>query len=304
MKKEGVLVVGSTNMDLVVTSERFPNPGETVFGKNFAMFPGGKGANQAVSCAKLGGLTYFLGKMGNDDFQSSLIRSLNESGVNISDVLIENGAQTGVALISVDGSGENEIIVISGTNMRFTTNDLLKKQEYFSKVKVVLSQLEIPIQTVTLAAQLAKQNGAIFILNPAPAAQLSDELFSFIDYLTPNESELEILSGINIVDKSSAEKASRVLLQKGLKNVLVTLGEKGSLLVNNNSVKHFETYKVKAVDTTAAGDSFNGALAYSLSIGKSIEQAIHFASYAAAISVTRMGAQTSMPTLKEVESLL
>lgn len=304
MKKEGVLVVGSANMDLVVTSERFPNPGETVFGKNFAMFPGGKGANQAVSCAKLGGLTYFLGKMGNDDFQSSLIRSLNESGVNISDVLIENGAQTGVALISVDGSGENEIIVISGTNMRFTTNDLLKKQEYFSKVKVVLSQLEIPIQTVTLAAQLAKQNGAIFILNPAPAAQLSDELFSFIDYLTPNESELEILSGINIVDKSSAEKASKVLLQKGLKNVLVTLGEKGSLLVNNNSVKHFETYKVKAVDTTAAGDSFNGALAYSLSIGKSIEQAIHFASYAAAISVTRMGAQTSMPTLKEVESLL
>lgn len=304
MKKEGVLVVGSANMDLVVTSERFPNPGETVFGKNFAMFPGGKGANQAVSCAKLGGLTYFLGKMGNDDFQSSLIRSLNESGVNISDVLIENGAQTGVALISVDGSGENEIIVISGTNMRFTTNDLLKKQEYFSKVKVVLSQLEIPIQTVTLAAQLAKQNGAIFILNPAPAAPLSDELFSFIDYLTPNESELEILSGINIVDKSSAEKASRVLLQKGLKNVLVTLGEKGSLLVNNNSVKHFETYKVKAVDTTAAGDSFNGALAYSLSIGKSIEEAIHFASYAAAISVTRMGAQTSMPTLKEVESLL
>ncbi|RJP58267.1 MAG: ribokinase [Ignavibacteriales bacterium] len=304
MKKEGVLVVGSANMDLVVTSERFPNPGETVFGKNFAMFPGGKGANQAVSCAKLGGLTYFLGKMGNDDFQSSLIRSLNESGVNISDVLIENGAQTGVALISVDGSGENEIIVISGTNMRFTTNDLLKKQEYFSKVKVVLSQLEIPIQTVTLAAQLAKQNGAIFILNPAPAAQLSDELFSFIDYLTPNESELEILSGINIVDKSSAEKASKVLLQKGLKNVLVTLGEKGSLLVNNNSVKHFETYKVKAVDTTAAGDSFNGALAYSLSIGKSIEEAIHFASYAAAISVTRMGAQTSMPTLKEVESLL
>ncbi|WKZ68996.1 MAG: ribokinase [Melioribacteraceae bacterium] len=304
MKKEGVLVVGSANMDLVVTSERFPNPGETVFGKNFAMFPGGKGANQAVSCAKLGGLTYFLGKMGNDDFQSSLIRSLNESGVNISDVLIENGAQTGVALISVDGSGENEIIVISGTNMRFTTNDLLKKQEYFSKVKVVLSQLEIPIQTVTLAAQLAKQNGAIFILNPAPAAPLSDELFSFIDYLTPNESELEILSGINIVDKSSAEKASRVLLQKGLKNVLVTLGEKGSLLVNNNSVKHFETYKVKAVDTTAAGDSFNGALAYSLSIGKSIEEAIHFASYAAAISVTRMGAQTSMPTLREVESLL
>lgn len=304
MKKEGVLVVGSANMDLVVTSERFPNPGETVFGKNFAMFPGGKGANQAVSCAKLGGLTYFLGKMGNDDFQSSLIRSLNESGVNISDVLIENGAQTGVALISVDGSGENEIIVISGTNMRFTTNDLLKKQEYFSKVKVVLSQLEIPIQTVTLAAQLAKQNNAIFILNPAPAAQLSDELFSFIDYLTPNESELEILSGINIVDKSSAEKASRVLLQKGLKNVLVTLGEKGSLLVNNNSVKHFETYKVKAVDTTAAGDSFNGALAYSLSIGKSMEEAIHFASYAAAISVTRMGAQTSMPTLKEVESLL
>lgn len=304
MKKEGVLVVGSANMDLVVTSERFPNPGETVFGKNFAMFPGGKGANQAVSCAKLGGLTYFLGKMGNDEFQSSLKRSLNESGVNISDVLIEDGAQTGVALISVDGSGENEIIVISGTNMRFTTNDLLQKQEYFSKVKVVLSQLEIPLQTVTLAAQLAKQNDAIFILNPAPAAQLSDELFSLVDFLTPNESELEILTNIKIVDECSAEKAAKVLLEKGVNNVLVTLGEKGSLLVNCNSVKHFDSCKVKAIDTTAAGDSFNGALAYSLSIGKSIEDAIHFASYAAAVSVTRMGAQTSMPTLKEVESLL
>lgn len=304
MEKNGVLVVGSANMDLVVTSERFPNPGETVFGNNFAMFPGGKGANQAVSCAKLGGTTYFLGKMGSDDFYSLLKKSLSDNGVNISDVMIEEGAQTGVALISVDGSGENEIIVISGTNMRFTSNDLLQKQGYFSKVKVVLSQLEIPIETVTLAAHLAKQNDAIFILNPAPAMQLSDEIYSLVDYLTPNESELEILTKIKIQDEDSTEKAARLLLDKGVKNVLVTLGEKGSLLVNQNSTVHFDTFKVKVVDTTAAGDSFNGALAYSLSAGKSIEDAIHFSSYAAAISVTKMGAQTSMPTLTEVESIL
>lgn len=304
MDKDGVLVVGSANMDLVVTSKRFPHPGETVFGKNFAMFPGGKGANQAVGCAKLGAKTYFLGKMGNDDFHNILNKSLGENGVDIKDVLVENNGQTGVALISVDGSGENEIIVISGTNMKFTKDDLLTKKEYFGKVKVVLCQLEIPVETVTLAAKLAKENNAIFMLNPAPAAELNDELLSLVDFLTPNESELEILSGCKVDEECSVEKAAKVLLGKGVKNVLVTIGERGSILVNKDGTRKFEALKMKAVDTTAAGDSFNGALAYSLSNGRTLDEAIQFANYTAALSVTKMGAQTSMPTLNEVEALL
>jgi len=304
MDKNGVLVVGSANMDLVVTSERFPNPGETVFGKNFAMFPGGKGANQAVGCAKLGAKTYFLGKMGNDDFHNILNKSLGDNGVDIKDVLVENDGQTGVALISVDSSGENEIIVISGTNMKFTKDDLLTKKDYFSKVKVVLCQLEIPVETVTLAARLTKENNALFILNPAPASELDDELLSLVDFLTPNESELEILSGCKVYEECSAEKAAKVLLDKGVKNVLVTVGERGAILVNKKGSKIFETCKMNAVDTTAAGDSFNGALAYSLSNGRTLDEAIQFANYAAALSVTKMGAQTSMPTLKEVEAIL
>ncbi|MCF8260907.1 MAG: ribokinase [Melioribacteraceae bacterium] len=304
MNKEGILVVGSANMDLVVTSERFPKPGETIFGRGFEMFPGGKGANQAVSCAKLGGVTYFLGKMGNDDFHDLLDKSLSENGVDVKDVIVEKNAHTGVALISVDGKGENEIIVISGSNMMFEEEDLLLNKDYFSKVKVVLTQLEIPINTVALAARLAKENDSIFILNPAPAAELQDDLLSKIDYITPNVSELEILSGQTISDNSSAEQAAKVLLERGVANVIVTIGKEGSLLVNNERTVHFATQKVNAVDTTAAGDSFNGALAYLLSIGKSIDEAIHFANCSAALSVTKAGAQNSMPTFKEVEALL
>lgn len=304
MNRNGVLVVGSANMDLVVTSERFPKPGETVFGNNFEMFPGGKGANQAVSCSKLGARTYFLGKMGNDDFHQSLSKSLSSNGVEISNILIENGKHTGVALISVDATGENEIIVISGTNMMFTEEDLLNKSDLFKKVNVVLTQLEIPIQTVKVAADLSKENDALFILNPAPAAELPETLYQKIDYITPNESELELLCQLEIRNVEDAEKGARVLLDKGVKNVIVTLGNKGALLVNNGVCKMFPAYKVNAVDSTAAGDSFNGALAFSLSNGVDIEKAIHFANSAAALSVTKMGAQISMPSYNDVEAIL
>lgn len=304
MNKDGVLVVGSANMDLVITADRFPKPGETIFGKQFQMFPGGKGANQAVGCAKLGCRTYFTGKFGNDDFKARLNQSMEKDGVNLQHIFTDDKESTGIALITVDDTGQNEIVVISGSNMKLSQGDIESKSELFSSVKIVLAQLEIPLHTVSKAAELAKMNGCLFILNPAPAQKLPGELLGIIDYLTPNETELEILSGLKVTDEESAINAARSLLNKGVKNVIVTLGSKGSLLVTESFYKMFEAVKVNPLDTTAAGDSFNGAFAYSLNAGNGIEESIAFANRAAAVSVTRMGAQASMPFINEVDELV
>lgn len=303
MEKKGVLVVGSSNMDLVVTAERFPDPGETVFGKNFEMFPGGKGANQAVCSARLGSKTIFIGKMGNDDFRERLSKILYESEVDISNLLIDNESHTGTALISVDGNGQNQIIVISGSNMKLGSDDVEAKADLFAEASVVLTQLEIPLKTVVRTAELAKENNSIFILNPAPALRLPDKLLALTDYLTPNEIELEILSGIKITDQDSIQNASTSLINRGVKNVIVTLGAKGAMLVNQNTIKHFSVPHVNVIDSTAAGDAFNGAFASSLAEGHSPDEAIEFANKIASISVTRMGAQSSMPYLNEIKDL-
>jgi ribokinase len=304
MNKDGVLVVGSANMDLVITADRFPKPGETIFGKNFRMFPGGKGANQAVGCAKLGCRTYFTGKFGKDDFHARLHQSMEKDGVNLDHVFTDENESTGTALITVDNSGQNEIVVISGSNMKLSPEDIESKTGLFAVVNIVLVQLEIPLTTVIKTAELAKANGCIFILNPAPARKLPEELMSMVDYLTPNETELELLSGLKVTDEVSALKAARELIGKGVKNIIVTLGSKGALLVTGVSSRIFEPVKVNPVDTTAAGDSFNGALAYSLNAGNDIEGAIAFANKAAAISVTRLGAQNSMPFIHEIDELV
>lgn len=304
MNKEGVLVVGSANMDLVVFTNSFPKPGETVFGNDFQMFPGGKGANQAVACSKLGGKTYFLGKLGNDDFANTLYDSLHSNNIDLSYLMKSNDSHTGMALITVDGKGENEIVVVSGTNMKLSCEDLKNTNALFKNVKIVLTQLEIPTETVTAIANLAHDNNAMFILNPAPAKNLPTNLFPFIDYLTPNETELEMLSHVNIKNENDIKTAATVLLDKGVKNVIVTLAEKGSILINKNRFDLFIGNAVEAVDTTGAGDTFNGALAYSLSKNKTIEEAINFANYSASISVTRRGAQSSMPTKQEVKEIL
>jgi ribokinase len=304
MKKQGVLVVGSSNLDLVVTAQRFPKPGETIFGKKFDMFPGGKGANQAVCTARLGCKTTFIGKMGNDEFGGKLLKVLLSDGIDIKNIFIDENEHTGTALITVDSNGQNQIIVISGSNMKLTPNELKLKAHLFSEAAVVLTQLEIPLETVFKAAELAKENNAIFILNPAPVTKLPESLFPSVDYLIPNEIELELISGLKITDETSIRKACENLLNKGIKNIIVTLGSKGALLLNRNVNKIFPTKKVKVVDTTAAGDAFNGAFAYRISEGDSLDDAIEFANNVASLVVTRMGAQSSMPYLNEINNLL
>ncbi len=301
MKRDGVLVVGSANIDMVVSVKKFPQPGETIFGKKFQMFPGGKGANQAVCCARLGAKTYFIGKMGNDDFEKNLLKNFNEQGVDVSYMLNDDKESTGTALITVDENGENEIIVISGSNMKLSPKDLWTNKDIFENVKVVVSQLEIPLNTVEEVAKLAKENNNVFILNPAPAQKLSEELLSMIDYLTPNETELQLLSGININNEESIEKAVKILLNKGVRNIIVTLGEKGASLFNKKLEKKFSAPKVKVVDSTGAGDAFNGALAYALSNNEEIEKAVQFAVSVASFSVTKMGAQSSLPAIEELK---
>ncbi len=303
MNKKGVLVIGSSNLDLVVTTQRFPKPGETIFGKKFEMFPGGKGANQAVCAARLGCKTTFIGKMGYDEFREKLSVILIEAGVDISNLFIDKNEHTGTALITVDECGQNQIIVISGSNMKLSADEISSKSHLFSNTAVVLTQLEIPVETVVESAKLAHANNAIFILNPAPASSLPESIFPLINFITPNENELELITGMAITDDNSIELAAKKLLQKGVENVIVTLGERGCMLVNESITKLFPVNKVKVVDSTAAGDAFNGALASSLADSHSIEEAIEFANKVASIAVTRMGAQSSMPYLNEVKDL-
>ncbi len=304
MAQNGIVVIGSANMDLVARSPRFPLPGETMFGEQFAMFPGGKGANQAVASAKLGGNVHFVGKMGNDLFRDNLSSSMRHDGVRLNHLMVDNTTPTGVAIITVSKTGENEIIVISGSNMKLMPADLEKHRAVFGSASVTLLQLEIPLPTVAAAVRLAKQHGHQVILNPAPARKLPKSILQQIDILTPNKIEIQLLAGMAVEDQKSAECAARKLLSMGVRNVIITLGRRGSLLVNAGTTELFPSYSVKAVDTTAAGDAFNGGLAFALAQQQSLEQAIRFASGVAAYSVTKLGAQCSMPTSRELKRFL
>ena len=304
MSRNGILVVGSANMDMVVVTKTLPQPGETLLGDKFAMFPGGKGANQAVCCGKLGGKVYFIGKMGKDVFRSRLMQSMQRDGVNLQHLLSDAHAPTGVALINVDACGQNVIVVVSGSNMKLTPDDVRRKRQVFAKVSVLLLQLEIPLATVVEAVRLAKRQGVAIVLNPAPARALPRSLLRLVDFLTPNEIEAELLTGVPVRDCAAAEKAARQLLSSGVKNVIITLGDKGCLLVNAQRTESFPAFRVRAVDTTAAGDAFNGGLALSLAEGRTIDEAIGFASSVAAYAVTKMGAQSSMPTKAELRKFL
>lgn len=287
-------------MDLVVSCERFPRPGETLFAQSFAMYPGGKGANQAVACARLDSKVRFVSKMGADLFRNDLLKSLESNGIDPRFVLTDSDGSTGVALITVDEKGQNEILVASGSNMNLSPADVEAGEEMFSEAAVLLLQLEIPVETVERAAQIAKREGTIVVLNPAPARPLPDSLYAVVDFLTPNETEAEQLTGIKVSDARSAEDAGRWFLDKGVQNVVLTLGERGALLVSEEMTIAFPAPRVTPVDTTAAGDAFAGALAAGLARGDDVEDCISFANTVAALCVTKSGAQPSMPNSDEV----
>jgi ribokinase len=291
-----ILVVGSSNTDMVVKAVRLPGPGETVLGGAFIMAAGGKGANQAVAAVRLGAEVVFVAKVGADIFGKQAVESFKREGIDTSCIFVDPAYPSGVALISVDARGENCIVVASGANGNLMSADLAAAQEKIKNAVWVLMQLEIPLKTV----QYVAAQGTPVILNPAPACVLPDDLLRKVAILTPNQKEAEMLSGVPIVDRSSAERAAAVLAGKGVKTVIITLGGDGALVLDSGEFLWVAAPAVTAVDTTAAGDVFNGALAVALSEGRSMKDAVGFACAAAALSVTRMGAQSSAPTRDEV----
>ena len=296
-----VIVVGSLNMDLVIRAPKIPRPGETVLGSDFRQVPGGKGANQADAAAKLGAETAILGAVGRDSMGSTLVQALKMDGVKVDMVLEKEDLPTGVAAIVVEDSGNNAITVAPGANSGLTPHDISSMEGIFKGATVMLVQLETPLDTVKRALQLARENNVKTILNPAPAMKLDDEIFSLVDIMTPNETELEILSGMDTSDLDKVERAGQYLLKKGVSRLIVTLGSQGSMDIVQDSATTYPAYKVKAVDTTAAGDSFNAALAVSIANGESMEDSIRFATKVGAMTVTKHGAQTSLPLVGQVE---
>lgn len=298
MKK--VVVAGSINMDLVTVCERAPKGGETLFGKEFFQVPGGKGANQAVAIGKLGTQVTILGKIGNDSFGKDLVASMKNSGVNTE--YIENSASsTGIAKIIVEANGQNRILVVSGANMDVDRAYIDRHIDVINDSDILVTQLEIPIDTVEYVLKKAKEAGKITILNPAPAAQLNDEIIKNSDIIIPNESELGIITGMPANTLNEIEAAAQKLLNMGVKELIVTLGSQGSLHLNKKGSTLHSAYKVNAVDTTAAGDSFIGGLVKNIQ-DDNLDEAIEFATKVSAITVTRKGAQISIPTIEEVEN--
>jgi|APTNR8051073442_1049403.scaffolds.fasta_scaffold00093_17 ribokinase len=303
MSAKKIIVIGSCNTDMVIKSDRLPIPGETVIGGTFLMNAGGKGANQAVAAARQGGKVTFISKTGNDVFGKQSVELYNSEGINTDFIFSDPKNPSGVALIMVDSHGENCIAVASGANGNLTPTDIEKAKAEIETADFVLMQLEIPIETVEYAAALAYKKGIPVILNPAPARTLSDKLLKCLYLVTPNETEAEILSGIKVFDWDSAKQAADVISAKGVDNVVITMGSMGAYIKEKDQYHIVEATKVKAVDTTAAGDCFSGTLCVGLSEGKSILESVKAASKVSAITVTRMGAQSSIPYRNEMALL-
>ena len=299
-----ILVIGSSNTDMVVKTTKLPAPGETVIGGTFLMNPGGKGANQAVAAARLSGQVTFVAKVGSDMFGQQAIDGFRREGIDTCHILTDVGHPSGVALINVDAHGENCITVAPGANAHLQSTDVGAALQTAPPDALVLIQLEIPLATVDYAIRQAIARGLRVILNPAPAQILPADLFPNLFLITPNETEAEILTGIHVTDELSAEQAALKLHQMGVANVIITLGAKGAYLHTETSAIIVQAPPVTPVDTTAAGDCFNGALAVALSEGQTLPEAVTFACWAASISVARMGAQASMPTRNEVNDRL
>lgn len=304
MAKHSVLVVGSSNTDMIIKLDRIPKPGETIIGGEFTTAAGGKGANQAVGAARAGGEVTFIARVGRDMFGDKAVAGFVADRIRTDFIVRDSKSPSGVALIFVDAKGENSIAVASGANGQLTPADVLKAKSAFTADGILVLQLETPLRTVQAAAERAVASRMRVILNPAPAQALPNKLLRQLYLLTPNESEAELLTGITVKDEKSARRAAAALRQRGVRNVIVTLGARGALVDGADGAGFIPAFKVKPVDSTAAGDVFNGALAVGLAEGKSLLDAARFGAAAAAISVTRLGAQTSAPTRKEIDRLL
>ncbi|HOW67530.1 MAG TPA: ribokinase [Candidatus Paceibacterota bacterium] len=304
MAKNKIVVVGSSNTDMIIRLDRIPRPGETLLGGELVVAAGGKGANQAVGAARAGGQVTFIARVGQDMFGEKAIQGFVEDGINVDYVMRDRRAASGVALIFVAKDGENSIAVASGANGRLSPADIRKAKTAFSGAQVLVMQLETPLETVQAAAEIAARSGVRVILNPAPARALPNTLLRKVTFLTPNETEAQLLTGIKVRDAETASKAARILLGKGVGHVIVTLGAKGALLATPQETRMIAGFKVKPVDTTAAGDVFNGALAVALCESKPLAEAVRFANAAGALSVTVMGAQPSAPARGKIDALL
>ncbi|PTY39710.1 ribokinase [Brachyspira hampsonii] len=283
-----ILIIGSINKDLVITSPRFPKEGETILGSNFYTGNGGKGANQACAIAKLGGCVSILGAVGDDSFGKDLFYALESNNVNTDNLIIKNNISTGIAVITVTDYGANNIIVAQGANALITKDDI--KEELISLYDIIVLQLEIPLEIAEYSAYIAKKLGKTVVLNPSPAVKLNKNFLSYVDILIPNETEIDIIGGVDYA------------FDCGVKNIILTLGANGCDLINKERIKHFDAYQVDVADTTAAGDSFLGGVVRMMADNKTIEEAISFAMKVSNITVTRKGAIDSIPTYDEVIS--
>lgn len=302
--KPKIVVVGSSNTDMIVKIPRLPKPGETILGGTFSMAAGGKGANQAVAAARAGGEVTLVARVGDDMFGKQARDGFVQDAINTHSVFTDPKAASGIALIFVDERGENSIAVASGANSELTPTDVSHAKDAIASADILLLQLEVPIPTVKAAVRLATEAGVRIVLNPAPAQPLEENLLRLVSIITPNETEAEFLTGIKISDGTSLTTAAERLLEKSVEQVIITLGARGAFLADKYEECFIPSFKVNAVDATAAGDVFNGALAVSLAEGRSLRDAVRFANAAAALSVTKLGAQPSAPFRDEIEEFL
>jgi ribokinase len=301
---KNIVVVGSSNTDMIIKVPRIPKPGETILGGSFSTAAGGKGANQAVAAARAGGDVTLIACLGKDMFGEEALNGFRTENINVNYIRLVDDVPSGVALIFVAQDGENSIAVASGANARLTPHDIYSAEAAFVNAHIVMMQLETPIETVRAAAELAAEYHVRTILNPAPAQPLPDDLWPKITILTPNESEAELLTGIRVISEETAKRAAQILMHKGVAAVLITLGAKGAFIASGDYYRMAPGFQVAATDTTAAGDVYNGALAVALARGDDLYRAVVYANATAALSVTKLGAQPSAPTVEEILKFL
>ena len=300
-----ISVLGIFVADISFSGNKIPSAGETIIGNNYNIGPGGKGCNQAIAIARLGGKVNFISKIGKDDYGQLALNTLNQNKIDTSTIIQSPTHQTGVAGIMVDKkSGKNAINVITGAPSTLSIDELNKNIDKIKNSKIFLTQLEIPKDVTLHSLKIAKENNVLTILNPAPASEISKEFFNYIDYFTPNETEAEFYTGIKITNEKEAKEASIKLLTLGLKKIIITLGEKGLFYSDGNEDIYLKATPVKAIDTTGAGDAFNGGLAYALSQNKSIKDSLNLANQVAGLSTLKLGAGNAMPYLKDLKNII